>query len=197
MRNSPKKFSVILDRASGSVTLCQQRCRWGHRIWKMTGMGKGEPSAPADEAPDQEKDDDIEASADPRSWGRWVRARRESIRRRPAAYRIYRIIVGILGGAIVVGGLALVPLPGPGWVIVFVGLALLATEFVWAERVEKFARDQVKAWTQWLGEQSLVVRILFGVLTFAFVAGVLYGLFALTGVPGWIPESWVPDLPGL
>ena len=34
-------------------------------------------------------------------------------------------------------------------------------------------------------------------LTFAFVAGVLYGLFALTGVPGWIPQSWVPDLPGL
>lgn len=163
----------------------------------MTGTGKGESPAPTEELPDQHESDDVDATADPRSWGRWIRARRDSIRRRPAAYRIYRIIVGVLGSAIVVGGLALVPLPGPGWVIVFVGLALLATEFVWAAKVEKFARDQVKAWTHWLGQQPLPIRILFGVLTFLFVAGVVYGLFALTGVPGWIPESWVPDLPGL
>ena len=163
----------------------------------MTGTGKGEASATTEDVSDQREDEDVDATADPRSWGRWIRGKRESIRRRPAAYRIYRIIVGLLGGAIVVGGLALVPLPGPGWVIVFVGLALLATEFVWAERLEKFARDQVKAWTHWLGEQPLVVRILFGVLTFALVVGILYGLFALTGVPGWIPEAWVPDLPGL
>jgi uncharacterized protein (TIGR02611 family) len=141
--------------------------------------------------------EDDDTSADPRTWVRWAKARRESIRRRPGAYRIYRIVVGIVGGAIVLGGLALIPLPGPGWVIVFVGLALLATEFEWAARVEKFARDQVRAWTRWLGRQSIVVRILVGLLTFGFVVAVLYGMFALLGVPGWIPDSWVPDLPGL
>jgi uncharacterized protein (TIGR02611 family) len=145
--------------------------------------------------PDDHDDDD--ASADPRTWVRWARERRESIRRRPGAYRIYRIIVGLIGGAIVVGGLALVPLPGPGWLIVFVGLAVLATEFEWAARVEKFARDQVKAWTRWLGRQSLLVRFLVAALTFAFVAGVVYGVFVVFGVPTWIPDSWVPDLPGL
>jgi uncharacterized protein (TIGR02611 family) len=144
---------------------------------------------------EEEQDDDM--SADPRTWVRWVKERRESIRRRPGAYRIYRMIVGIVGGAIVLGGLVLIPLPGPGWVIVFVGLALLATEFVWAARLEQFARAQVRAWTRWLGRQPVIVRILVAVLTFAFVAGVLYGLFAFTGVPGWIPDSWVPDLPGL
>lgn len=162
----------------------------------MSEAGKGdrETSAPAGTKPGTEGD---EASADPRTWGRPVLAWRESIRARPAAYRIYRAAVGVIGGLIVVGGLALIPLPGPGWVIVFVGLALLATEFEWAARLEKFARDKVKAWTRWLGRQSIWVRILVGLLTFAFVAGVLYGVFVVTGVPGWIPESWVPPLPGL
>jgi uncharacterized protein (TIGR02611 family) len=163
----------------------------------MTGLGKGDSSAPETDVPGVEDDNEEEPSADPRTWVRWLGARRDSIRRRPAAYRVYRIIVGILGGAIVIGGLALVPLPGPGWVIVFVGLAVLATEFVWAQRVEQFARGQVRAWTQWLGRQPIVVRVLVAVLTFAFVAGVLYGLFALIGVPSYVPESWVPDLPGL
>lgn len=107
------------------------------------------------------------------------------------------MIIGVLGCAIVIGGLALVPLPGPGWLIVFVGLALLATEFVWAERLEKFARRQVRAWTHWLGGQSIMVRLLVGVLTFAFVVGVVYLLFVITEVPGWVPDAWVPELPGL
>ena len=180
----------------------------------MTGSGKGEvASSTAAGRPDGAKSDGThkkgqgdgannkdggdDDSVSPRAWVARLQAWRESIRARPKAYRIYRLVVGVVGFAIVAGGLALVPLPGPGWVIVFLGLALLATEFEWAARVEKFARDQVKGWTEWLGRQSLVVRLLVGVLTFAFVAGVLYGLFALTGVPGWIPESWVPDLPGL
>jgi uncharacterized protein (TIGR02611 family) len=163
-------------------------------------------SAPADEdAPTAtanghesgaEPESDL-SSADPRSWGHRFQVWRDSIRSRPATYRIYRIVIGIVGGAIVIGGLALVPLPGPGWVIVFVGLAVLATEFVWADRLEKFARRQLRAWTRWLGRQPLLVRLLVGVLALVFVVAVIYGLFAVTGVPGWIPGSWIRDLPGL
>lgn len=162
----------------------------------MAGVGdrEADSSVSEGERPDESDDD---TTADPRTWVRWAHDRREAVRQRPGAYRIYRIIIGLIGGAIVVGGLILVPLPGPGWLIVFLGLALLATEFEWAARVEKFARDRVRAWTQWLGRQPILVRILVAVLTFAFVAGVLYGLFAVTGVPGWVPDSWVPDLPGL
>jgi uncharacterized protein (TIGR02611 family) len=159
-----------------------------------TGKREADSSGPVEKISDEEDDD---VSADPRSWVRWVEAKREAIRRRPGAYRIYRMLVGIVGGAIILAGLALVPLPGPGWLIVFVGLALLATEFVWAARLEKFARDQVTAWTRWLGRQSILVRILVGLLTFAFVLGVVYGLFVLTGVPTWVPENWIPNLPGL
>ena len=73
---------------------------------------------------------------------------RESIRRRPRAYLIYRIVIGVIGGGIVVGGLALVPLPGPGWLIVFLGLAILATEFAWARRALARAKAMVGRKTQ-------------------------------------------------
>ncbi len=122
---------------------------------------------------------------------------RENIRQRPSAYRLYRIGVGILGGAIILGGLALIPLPGPGWVIVFVGLAVLATEFERAQRVERFVRGQVKAWSQWVGRQPLPVRALFGLLTLAFLLGLVYLLLLAYGVPGFLPDSWTSWIPGL
>jgi uncharacterized protein (TIGR02611 family) len=122
---------------------------------------------------------------------------REEVRRRPKQHRIYKATVGIIGGAIVVGGLALVPLPGPGWVIVFVGLAILASEFERADRVQQFARSKVRAWTAWLNRQPVLVRLAVGLLTFAFVACVVYGLAVLSGVPSWVPDWAVPPLPGL
>jgi uncharacterized protein (TIGR02611 family) len=47
----------------------------------------------------------------------------------------YRIAFMILAFVVVLAGLALVPLPGPGWAIVFVGLGMLALEFEWAEKL--------------------------------------------------------------
>ena len=43
-----------------------------------------------------------------------------------------RIAVFVVGGTVVLFGLLLLVLPGPGMVLVFLGLTLLATEFVWA-----------------------------------------------------------------
>ena len=47
----------------------------------------------------------------------------------------WRVVIGIVGGAItVLGAVALVG-PGPGILIVIAGLGILATEFAWAARV--------------------------------------------------------------
>jgi len=93
--------------------------------------------------------------------------------------------VGVLGTLVVLLGLVLVPFPGPGWLIVFVGLGILATEFAWAERLLDFGRAKFRAWLRWVGRQHLAVRALISVATLAFVAGVV--LLALwlsgTGVP--------------
>ena len=109
---------------------------------------------------------------------------------------MYRTVIGVVGAAIAVGGLFLVPLPGPGWLVVLVGLAVLATEFEWADRLQRFVRDRVKAWTRWLGHQSWPVRILVGLGTAAVVLSAFYALFTVSGVPGWLPDA-LTALPGL
>jgi uncharacterized protein (TIGR02611 family) len=53
-----------------------------------------------------------------------------------------RIAVLVVGLVLVVGGLAMLVLPGPGIVVVILGLAVLATEFVWAERMLDRAKEQ-------------------------------------------------------
>ena len=53
-----------------------------------------------------------------------------------------RIAVLVVGSALVLGGLAMLVLPGPGIVVVIIGLAVLATEFVWAERMLDRAKEQ-------------------------------------------------------
>ena len=79
------------------------------------------------------------------------RATRESVRRRPGGALLWRVGVTTLGVLIIAGGIVLLPLPGPGWLIIFAGLGLLATEYEWARRLLRFAREQVGAWTRWLG----------------------------------------------
>ncbi|HVF06659.1 MAG TPA: PGPGW domain-containing protein [Frankiaceae bacterium] len=43
-----------------------------------------------------------------------------------------RVAVTVVGGALVVAGLAMVVLPGPGLLVVALGFAVLGTEYVWA-----------------------------------------------------------------
>ncbi len=74
--------------------------------------------------------------------------------------RTRKVLIGIAGGLVVLIGLILVPYPGPGWLIVFAGLAILATEFAFAAKVLEFAKGKYDAWTQWLKKQNIVVKIL-------------------------------------
>jgi uncharacterized protein (TIGR02611 family) len=103
----------------------------------------------------------------------------------------YRIVVGVVGALIVALGIVAIPLPGPGWLIVIAGLFVLATEFLWAERLLEFTKAHVKRWTDWVTDQPVWVRVLLGAATAVFVFGVLVVTLHLTGVPNWMP-GWVP-----
>ena len=52
-----------------------------------------------------------------------------------------RVIVAVMGFTVLLVGLAMVILPGPAVVVIPLGLAILATEFVWARRVLKKAKS--------------------------------------------------------
>lgn len=45
-----------------------------------------------------------------------------------------RIVVGVIGGTVTLIGVALLVLPGPAFIVIPVGLSILATEFYWARR---------------------------------------------------------------
>lgn len=80
-----------------------------------------------------------------------------------------KILVGILGGLVLLIGLVLIPYPGPGWLIVFFGLAILATEFMWAQGILDNLRSKYDQWQAWLRRQSLFVKVGFLLLTAAVV----------------------------
>lgn len=71
------------------------------------------------------------------------------IERRPRIRRGYRAAVGTLGGIITGLGVIMLPLPGPGTLILIGGLAILATEFAWAQRASAWVRRQVARFAAW------------------------------------------------
>ena len=54
---------------------------------------------------------------------------------------------------VIAAGAILLALPGPGWLLIFLGLGIWATEFSWARSLLDFVRRQVRTWTVWVGRQ--------------------------------------------
>ena len=109
---------------------------------------------------------------------RWAR-RRDRLRRRRYADLGYRIVVGVVGILVLAVGIVAIPYPGPGWAIVFVGLAILATEFEWARKLLVYARIRYDAFMGWFKQQGLWVQVLGVAFTTAIVLGTLWLLGAL------------------
>src|SRR5437667_4120801 len=53
---------------------------------------------------------------------------------------VKRVIVSVVGATVMLIGIALLVLPGPAFVVIPLGLAILATEYAWARRWLKRAR---------------------------------------------------------
>lgn len=115
-----------------------------------------------------------------RRWARW----RDRLRQWPAAEFGYRIAVAVIGLAVLAVGILAIPYPGPGWAIVFVGLAILATEFDWARRLLAHTRKRYDKVMAWFRLQGLWVQAMGAALTGAIVLATLW----LLGAVGWSAE---------
>jgi uncharacterized protein (TIGR02611 family) len=122
---------------------------------------------------------------------------RDGVRSRRVTHAVYRVVVAVIGGIFVIGGLALVPLPGPGWLIVVLGLIVLASEFVWAALLLGFTRRTLQLWTDWVMRSPLWVRAALAASTAAFVGLILWALLKVTGIPDWVPDGWLDWVPGI
>lgn len=144
------------------------------------GSGARPPTSHSDASvPDHEPGDEVR----PREWA-W----RRRLRERRTTYRFYRLGIALLGVTIIVIGLILVPLPGPGWLIVFLGVGVLASEFPWARRLHTWASAHLRRWNAWILASPWWVRIAVASLTFLFVCACFWVLFKLAGLPVFLPE---------
>lgn len=82
-----------------------------------------------------------------------------------------RVVIAITGGIVVLGGLIMVPYPGPGWLTVFAGLAILSTEFLFARKLLRFGRNLYDRWTAWLRQQPRIVQL--GVMSITGIVVIL------------------------
>jgi len=57
---------------------------------------------------------------------------------------VRKIVIAVIGTTVLLIGVALIILPGPAFIVIPIGLAILATEFIWARRVVKRGRIYVK-----------------------------------------------------
>ena len=87
--------------------------------------------------------------------GRKVEALHERVDAVRGGRLALRIAVAVVGSAVVLAGIAMLVLPGPGWLAIFLGLAILGTEFSFARRINDWLRDKVRrAWAWWKARRA-------------------------------------------
>jgi hypothetical protein len=88
------------------------------------------------------------------------------------------VVVAVLGGLLTLAGIGLLVLPGPGFVLVAAGLAVLATRFSWARKPLDYAKDKAEQGIEEVGKSPWRA----GGAVLAALALVAVGVLVLAGV---------------
>lgn len=112
-----------------------------------------------------------------------VRERRE---RHLERNRLLRIGFALFGFLVVLAGLAMLVLPGPGLLVIALGLGILALEFAWAERLLERTVDRMEDAANTVKRASRTQQLLLAAATAAAAVG------AIVAVLLWN----IPFLPG-
>jgi len=112
-----------------------------------------------------------------------LEARREEHLKRG---RIYRVVFAVAGLIVLLAGLVMLITPGPAFVLIPIGLAMLALEFTWAERLLDRSLEQAQIAQERAAQTTLAQRIF----------GILAGLLALgAAITAQIQWDLLPFLP--
>jgi uncharacterized protein (TIGR02611 family) len=112
-----------------------------------------------------------------------VRERRE---RHLERNRLLRIGFALLGFLVVLAGVAMLVLPGPGLLVIAVGLGILALEFAWAERLLERTVDRMEDAAETVKKASRAQQILLAAACAAAAVGLLVAvlLWDIPFLPG-------------
>jgi len=105
-----------------------------------------------------------------------LEAKRDRHRNRSAVVRALYVVIGF---TLVLGGLAMLVLPGPAFLVIPIGLAVLSLEFAWAEGLLGRALEQGEIAKRKAAETTKTQRILTGVaIALGVAAFVAWALLA-------------------
>jgi uncharacterized protein (TIGR02611 family) len=110
---------------------------------------------------------------------RFVEGVRERRDRHKERSKLVRVGAALAGVVVVLAGLAMIPLPGPGLLVTAAGFGVLALEFAWAERLLERTVEQMGAASDKVNGASRAQQAILVLL------GVLVGLAALTAACAW------------
>lgn len=142
-------------------------------------------ASPPDALPTADGEAEMTAPETSQRKPRGVRRVRGWIRRHAVLNTTWRVVVFVVGVVVIVGGLVMLVTPGPGWLAIIAGFALLATEFGWARRALRKAKEA----GQTAKEKALdpKVRRRNQILLMAGCVVILAALGVYLGVYGWTP----------
>ena len=104
------------------------------------------------------EDDDEEHG--PSRWAKKLEERREAYEQRGTLYKAVYLSAGL---TVTLAGIAMLALPGPAFVVIPIGLAMLAVQFAWAESMLEKALEQAEKAQTTAKEASRTQKILGGV----------------------------------
>ncbi|MBW8487198.1 TIGR02611 family protein [Actinomadura sp. PM05-2] len=106
----------------------------------------------------------------------------------------WRVGVFSVGATLLAGGLVMMVTPGPGFLGIILGLAVLATEFAWAQRAlhkakEAAERAKEKALDPRRRRRNTILSVLGGVLVAAAILAflVVYDFHLPWNIQDWTP----------
>ncbi|GAA1362438.1 TIGR02611 family protein [Streptomyces beijiangensis] len=100
-----------------------------------------------------------------------------------ALHLSWQVAVFVVGLAVVVAGIIMLPLPGPGWLVIFGGMAIWATEFVWAQLVLRWTKRKVteaaqKALDPKVRRRNIILTVI-GLVIIAVLVGIYVWKFGI------------------
>jgi uncharacterized protein (TIGR02611 family) len=120
-----------------------------------------------------------------------------------------KIVVTVVGGLVLLAGVVMIFTPGQGILAIVLGLAILATEYAWAERWLRKARDkaaEAKRRAEAMDPKVRRRRLLLAGLALLVVVGAAVAYLLTYDWPtiavdswDWVQSlaGWVPELPGM
>lgn len=139
---------------------------------------------------------------------RWQRLH-GSLHRNRAMSATTKIVVTLVGSVVLIGGLIMMVTPGPGLVGIAAGLAILSTEWDWADRWLQVARRKLDEALEGESEEDTRKRRRRALITTVVTVGsvlIVTVYVAFKDWPGWSLDVWdqaqsyigfLPDLPGM